>query len=132
VLDKVTSAIRFMAGLSLALGIPVLFSAVSATRRERLREGVLLKVLGATRRQVGRIMLAEYLLLGALGSLVGIILSVGGAWGLMRFVFRQEFQPAVIPALGVAALMIVVSVSIGLLTGRDVFRETPMAALREA
>jgi putative ABC transport system permease protein len=132
VLDKVTAAIRFMAGLSLALGIPVLFSAVSATRRERLREGVLLKVLGATRRQVGRIMLAEYLLLGALGSLVGIALSVGGAWALMRFVFRQPFQPAVLPALVVAIAMIALSVSIGLLTGRDVFRETPMAALREA
>jgi putative ABC transport system permease protein len=132
VLDKVTTAIRFMAGLSLALGIPVLFSAVSATRRERLREGVLLKVLGATRRQVGRIMLSEYLLLGALGSLVGLVLGVGGAWGLMHFVFRQPFQPAVLPALGVASLMILVSVSIGLLTGRDVFQETPMAALREA
>jgi putative ABC transport system permease protein len=132
VLDRVTAAIRFMAGLSLALGIPVLFSAVSATRRERLREGVLLKVLGATRRQVGRIMLSEYLLLGALGSLVGIVLSVGGAWGLMHFVFKQPFRPAVLPALGVASLMIAVAVSIGLLTGRDVFRETPMAALREA
>ena len=132
VLDRVTTAIRFMAGLSLALGIPVLFSAVSATRRERLREGVLLKVLGATRRQVGRIMLSEYLLLGALGSLVGIVLSVGGAWALMHFVFRQAFQPAIVPALVVALAMILVSVSIGLLTGRDVFRETPMAALREA
>jgi putative ABC transport system permease protein len=132
VLDRVTAAIRFMAGLSLALGIPVLFSAVSATRRERLREGVLLKVLGATRRQVGRIMLSEYLLLGALGSLVGIVLSVGGAWGLMHFVFKQPFRPAVLPALGVALLMIAIAVSIGLLTGRDVFRETPMAALREA
>ncbi|MEO8563593.1 MAG: FtsX-like permease family protein [bacterium] len=132
VLDKVTAAIRFMAGLSLALGIPVLFSAVSATRRERLREGVLLKVLGATRGQVGRIMLAEYLLLGTLGSLVGVVLSVGGAWALMHFVFKQPFQPAVVPALLVALLMIAVAVSIGLLTGRDVFRETPMAALREA
>ena len=132
VLDKVTAAIRFMAGLSLAMGIPVLFSAVSATRRERLREGVLLKVLGATRRQVGRIMFSEYLLLGALGSLVGVILSVGGAWGLMRFVFKQPFEPALLPALSVALVMIAISVSIGLLTGRDVFRETPMAALREA
>ncbi|HKP15711.1 MAG TPA: FtsX-like permease family protein [Gemmatimonadaceae bacterium] len=132
VLDKVTTAIRFMAGLSLALGIPVLFSAVSATRRERLREGVLLKVLGATKRQVGRIMLAEYLLLGALGSLVGIVLSVAGAWAMMRFQFKQPFQPAVLPALAVALLMILVSVSIGLLTGRDVFQKTPMAALREA
>jgi putative ABC transport system permease protein len=132
VLDRVTAAIRFLAGLSLALGVPVLFSAVSATRRERLREGVLLKVLGATRRQVGRIMLSEYLLLGALGSIVGIVLSIGGAWALMHFVFKQPFVPAVVPALGVALAMIGVSVSIGLLTGRDVFRETPMAALREA
>ena len=132
VLDKVTTAIRFMAGLSLALGIPVLFSAVSATRRERLREGVLLKVLGATRRQVGRVMLAEYMLLGSLGSLAGVMLSVGGAWGLMHFIFKQPFVPALIPASLVALLMIAIAVSIGMLTGREVFRETPMAALREA
>jgi putative ABC transport system permease protein len=132
VLGKVTAAIRFMAALSLALGIPVLFSAVSATRRERLREGVLLKVLGATKRQVGRIMLAEYLLLGGLGSLVGVVLSVGGAWALMHFVFKQPFSLALAPASLVALLMIGVAVSIGMLTGRDVFRETPMAALREA
>jgi putative ABC transport system permease protein len=132
VLSKVTTAMRFMAGLCLALGIPVLFSAVSATRRERLREGVLLKVLGATRRQVGRIMLAEYMLLGGLGSLVGVVLSVGGAWGLMRYVFKQPFVPALLPALAVAAVMIGIAVSIGMLTGREVFRETPMAALREA
>ena len=132
VLDKVTTAIRFMAALSLALGIPVLFSAVSATRRERLREGVLLKVLGATRRQVGRVMLAEYMLLGSLGSLAGVLLSVGGAWGLMHFVFKLPFVPALLPALLVALLMIAVAVSIGMLTGREVFRETPMAALREA
>ncbi|MEP7000116.1 MAG: FtsX-like permease family protein, partial [bacterium] len=132
VLDKVTTAIRFMAGLSLALGIPVLFSAVSATRRERLREGVLLKVLGATRRQVGRVMLAEYMLLGSLGSLAGAMLSIAGAWGLMHFVFKQPFVPAMLPASLVALLMIAIAVSIGMLTGREVFRETPMAALREA
>jgi putative ABC transport system permease protein len=132
VLDKVTTAIRFMAALSLALGIPVLFSAVSATRRERLREGVLLKVLGATKRQVGRVMLAEYLLLGVLGSLSGVLLSVGSAWALMHFVFEQPFQPALVPAMLVGLLMIGIAVAIGMLTGREVFRQTPMAALREA
>jgi putative ABC transport system permease protein len=132
VLGKVTSAIRFMAALSLALAIPVLFSAVSATRRERLREGVLLKVLGATKRQVGQIMLAEYALLGALGSLAGVVLSVGGAWALTHYVFKQDFSPAMGPALVVALLMVAIAVSIGMLTSRDVFRETPMAALRES
>ena len=132
VLGKVTAAIRFMALVSLAFGIPVLFSAVAATRRERLREGVLLKTLGATRRQVRRIMLAEYALLGALGSLAGVLLSVGGAWLLMKFVFETSFSPAVGPVLLIVGAMTGLAVAIGLLTGREVFRETPMAALREA
>jgi len=35
-------------------------------------------------------------------------------------------------ALGVAGLLTLVTVAIGLLTGRDAYRETPMAAIREA
>ncbi len=132
VLNKITSAIRFMALISLAFGIPVLFSAVAATRRARLREGVLLKTLGATRRQVGRIMLAEYALLGALGSVSGAALSVGSAWLLMKFVFESSFTPAIWPAVIVAGAMTMLAVVIGLATGREVFRETPMVALREA
>jgi putative ABC transport system permease protein len=131
VLGKVTMAIRFMALISLALGIPVLFSAVAATRRERLREGVLLKTLGATRRQIGRIMLAEYAVLGALGSLAGVVLSFGGSWALTHWVFRVTFAPSIIPALLVALVMILLAVTIGLATGREVFRQTPMVALRE-
>src|SRR5438132_12344620 len=132
VLGKVTMAVRFLALISLALGVPVLFSAVAATRRERLREGVLLKTLGATRRQIVRIMLAEYALLGGLGALAGIVLSTAGAWALMHWIFRLPFHVALGPAALVALAMMLISVAIGLLTGRDVFARTPMAALREA
>ncbi len=131
VLGKVTMAIRFLALISLALGVPVLFSAVAATRRERLREGVLLKTLGATRRQIVRIMLAEYVLLGTLGALTGVLLSTAAGWGLMHFIFKFPFSPAITPVAIVALSMISLAVAIGLLTGRDVFAETPMAALRE-
>ncbi|MGH7713092.1 MAG: ABC transporter permease [Gemmatimonadaceae bacterium] len=129
---RATVAIRFLAIFSLALGIPVLFSAVAATRRERLREGVLLKTLGATRQQIGRIMFAEYALLGLLGSLTGMLLSFGGAWGVMRFVFDRPMTPAFGPALALAGVTLLLTVSIGFLSGREVFRETAMAALREA
>jgi putative ABC transport system permease protein len=132
VIGKVTTAIRFLAFLSLGLAVPVLFSAVSATRRQRLREGVLLKTLGATRRQIIRIMLSEYALLGGLGAFAGVALSTAGAWALMQFVFKQPFVPAVLPMTVVAVSMMGISVTIGLLTGRDVFSETPMTALREA
>ena len=132
IIAKVSVAVRFLALFSLAMGIPVLFSAVAATRRERLREGVLLKTLGATRAQIMRILLAEYALLGALGALTGMVLSFGGAWALMHFVFSSTFAPALLPSAAIAAAMMALAVAIGLSTGRDVFRETPMAALRDA
>ncbi|WP_310571396.1 FtsX-like permease family protein [Gemmatimonas sp.] len=132
IVDKVTLAIRFLGLFSLAMGIPVLFSAVAATRRARLREGVLLRTLGASRAQVARVLLAEYGALGALGALTGMVLAFAGAWGLTRFVFKDPFDPAVGPTFVIAAGMLLLTMAIGLLTSRDVYKETPMAAIREA
>jgi putative ABC transport system permease protein len=132
IVRRVSVAIRFMAGFSLALGVPVLFTAVAATRRQRVREGVLLRTLGATRAQVRKILLAEYALLGLLGSLTGMVLAFGGAWALVHYVFETTFAPAWGPAIAIATLMTALTLLIGLLSGRDVFRETPVAALRDA
>ena len=49
----------------------------------------------------------------------------------MTFVFDGKFSPALLPAFMIALVMITLAVLIGLSTGREVFRETPMAALRE-
>jgi putative ABC transport system permease protein len=131
IVSKASLAIRFMALFSLAVAIPVLFSAVSATRRARVREGVLLKTLGATRGQIARILLAEYSLLGVLGGLTGMILSIAGGWAVVRYVFKTPFVPPLLPMAGIAALIVGLTLLIGLLAGRDVFRETPIAALRD-
>lgn len=131
IIDRVTLAIRFLGLFSLAMGVPVLFSAVAATRRARLREGVLLRTLGASRAQVARVLLAEYGALGALGALTGMVLSFGGAWAIARFVFDDPFDPAIGPTLLIAVGMLLLTMTIGLLTSRDVYRETPMMAIRE-
>ena len=130
ILDRVTVAVRFLALFSLAMAVPVLVSAVAGARRERVREGVLLKTLGATRGQVARVMLAEYTALGVLGSATGLLLAYIAGWAITRFVFDTAFAPAIGPSLGIAGLLIGLTVTIGLLAGREVFRETPMAALR--
>ena len=128
---RASLAIRFLAIFSLAMGIPVLFSAVAATRSERVREGVLLKTLGATRAQIGRILISEYTMLGVLGSLTGLVLSFGGAWAIMRYIFNRPFAAATAQALGISLAMMGMAVAIGMLSGRDVFKETAMTALRE-
>lgn len=120
IVDRVTLAIRFLGLFSLAMGIPVLFSAVAATRRARLREGVLLRTLGASRRQVARVLLAEYAALGALGALTGMLLSFGGAWGITTFLFDTPFDAALGPTAIIAAGMLLLTMLIGWLTSRDV------------
>jgi putative ABC transport system permease protein len=131
IVARVSLAIRFIALFSLAVAIPVLFSAVAATRRARVREGVLLKTLGATRGQIAQILLAEYSLLGVLGGLTGMLLSIAGGWAVVRFIFKTPFASPIAPIAGIAALVVGLTLLIGLLAGRDVFKETPITALRD-
>jgi putative ABC transport system permease protein len=130
ILRKVTVAIRFLAVFCLVMGIPVLFSAVATTRRERIHESVLLKTLGATQVQVTRIMVAEYAMLGLLASAAGTILSIAGAWCLVHFVFETSFTPAIAPALAIAALSAALTVAIGVAGSRSAFAAPPLAMLR--
>jgi putative ABC transport system permease protein len=57
---------------------------------------------------------------------------VGGAWGLAHFQFKVPFVMTWGPALGIAGLLLGITILVGVLTGREVFRETPMAALRDS
>ncbi|HEY2807135.1 MAG TPA: FtsX-like permease family protein [Gemmatimonadales bacterium] len=131
IFNKVALAVRFMAGFSLATGALVLLGAVSAGRIQRIREGALLKALGATRRQLSRILLAEYLALGGLAALVGIGIASLGAWSFVHWVLKLDFAIPVLPLgavfLATAALVAVV----GLTASREVFRRTAMEVLRD-
>src|SRR5262249_44161296 len=94
--DKVAFVIRFMALFTVGTGLLVLAGAVMTGRYQRLRESILLRTLGASRQQVGRILLVEYLSLGALAAATGIVLSVGATWALAHWVFEIPFAPDVL------------------------------------
>jgi putative ABC transport system permease protein len=130
VLDRVAVLVRFMALFSVATGLVVLVASVSASRFQRLRESALLRTLGASRRQVGRILLVEYAALGALAGLTGLVLALGGGWGLATYVFEVTFAPAW--TWLAAALLIVpaVTVVVGLSGSRGVADVPPLEVLR--
>ncbi|HVR69313.1 MAG TPA: FtsX-like permease family protein [Vicinamibacteria bacterium] len=130
VLGRVSVAIRFMALFSLAAGAVVLMGAVAAGRYQRMREAALLKTLGATRGQLLRILLAEYLSLGALSVLTALALSSLAGWALVRFLFDARFTW---PGTGLGLLSLAVlalTVVVGLLNSREVLRKPPLAVLR--
>ena len=93
VLTKVSFVIRFMALFSILTGLLVLLSSIYQGKFARVRESVLLRTLGASRKVILRIITLEYLLLGALACLAGVGLSVVGAWALARFAFEIPFEP---------------------------------------
>jgi putative ABC transport system permease protein len=129
-IDKVVLVIRFMALFSLATGAIVLVGAVATSRFQRIREGVLLKTLGATRKQILQILFVEYLFLGALAVALAVLLSTGAGWLLMKYVFESEFAFPAVPLAGLALAMLVLTVTVGLLNSTEVFRKTPLEVLR--
>lgn len=129
-IDKVVLVIRFMALFSLATGAVVLVGAVATSRFQRIREGVLLKTLGATRKQILQILFVEYLSLGVLAVALALLLSTGAAWLLMKYLFESEFAFPAAPLGLLAASMLLLTVAVGLLNSTEVFRKTPLEVLR--
>jgi putative ABC transport system permease protein len=130
IVSKVALAIRFMALFSLATGAVVLVGAVATSRYQRLREAVLLKTLGATRGQILRIALAEYVALGLLASATALLLATGAAWGLVRYFFESRFSLPAVQLSATALAIVALTVLVGLWTSAEVARKPPLEVLR--
>jgi putative ABC transport system permease protein len=131
VLGRISLVIRFLAAFSVATGLIVLLGAVSTSRIQRIRESVLLKTIGATRRQIGAILFTEYFLLGLLAVVTGIGLALAAGWALAYFLFEVDFEAAPLSLLGLAAGITALAVAVGLWASREVFSRTPLEAIRE-
>jgi putative ABC transport system permease protein len=129
--ERVVLAIRFMALFSLGVGVLVLIGALATSRFQRMREGALLRTLGATRGQIYRVVLAEYLSLGLLASAVALILAAVAAWAVARFVFEGPFTLPILPMGALTLLVVTLTVAVGLANSRDVVRRTPLEVLRQ-
>ena len=128
--ERISFVLRFMALFSIITGIVVLISAVSVSRFQRVEESVLLKTLGASRRQIVSILFIEYLFLGSLAALTGIVLSIVCAWLLSIFVFEATFFVSVW-RLAVALLAVaVLTVLVGMLNSRGIYNRTTLEVLR--
>jgi putative ABC transport system permease protein len=130
VIDRIVLAIRFMALFSLATGTIVLIGAIATSRWQRVREGTLLRTLGATRSQVLTILCVEYAALGLGASIVASLLAGGAGWALAKWVFDTHF---VLPAASMAALaggLVLLTTVVGLWNSLEVLNRPPLEVLR--
>jgi putative ABC transport system permease protein len=129
-LDKVALAIQFMALFSIVTGFIVLASSISISRKQRSREAVLLRTLGAEKSQVSNIQTIEYALLGLLASLTGLVLALVASWGLAFFYFDLTFVPDFLTLLAISVIITLAAILIGWSGSRHIFKYSPIEVLR--
>ena len=130
ILDQMATAILLSASVAVLAGIAVLIGAIAASRQARTYDSVILKTLGATRRQILAAQALEYALLAFV--LAALALAVGGtaAWYVITGVFEFRWAPdwgVVLATLGAGA---VITLGIGLLGSLPVLSARPAQALR--
>lgn len=130
-LSKISFVIRFMAAFSMATGWIVLLSAVLTSKGQRLRESVLLRTLGASRKQILTITAIEYLFLGGVAAGAGLILAIGSSWALATFSFAASFTPPIWPVITFFTSIVFLVVLTGVLSSRKVLNHPPLEILRK-
>lgn len=131
ILDKIGFVIRFMGGFSILTGFVVLLASVITSKYQRIRESVLLRTMGASRKQILIITALEYFFLGLIAAFIGVLLALIGSWALAVFSFEVPFVPdlfaMVLLILGVAGLTVLV----GLLNSLETTNKPPLEILRK-
>ncbi|MDX1605748.1 MAG: FtsX-like permease family protein, partial [Candidatus Competibacterales bacterium] len=110
---SIGAAVRVIAAITLIAGVLVLAGAIAAGHRRRVYDSVILKVLGATRRDVLRAFLLEYGLLGLVTALIAAAIGTVTAWAVLIWVMRSDwtFLPEAV------ALTVLLCTAITLLAG---------------
>ncbi|WP_188643897.1 ABC transporter permease [Tsuneonella deserti] len=130
-LDQVGLATLAAASVAVLAGLAVLLGAIAAARAQRIYDTVILRVLGASRRQVMVLALVEYGALAAVLALVALALGLAAAWGVVTQLFDFEWLPAWDAVLAVLGGGLALVVGFALAGALPLLRAKPAQALRE-
>lgn len=113
-LENFAMAVRATGGVTLAAGILVLAGAMAAGFRSRVRDAVILKVLGATRGRILGIYIREYAALGLATALVAALAGTAAAWVVITVVMEMpwRFLPGTVALTVVAAALVTVALGL--------------------
>ncbi len=131
ILSRVSLVFKALGLLAVLAGAVILAGAIAAGRFARQKEAMLFKVLGASRADLRRILGAEYAALAFLGTASGWLLAevIGRTAIPVLFDAAVSVPYVALSVLAISAL--VLNTGVGLLVGRRVSQNTPLAILRE-
>ncbi|MFA6040332.1 MAG: FtsX-like permease family protein, partial [Methylophilus sp.] len=92
IMQKMTMAVGYVFLFSLLSGLAILYAALVATKSSRVYEATLLRALGATRRQVGLTMIAEFFCIAVVAIVVSLVLANSLAFAMSHYLLDIHFH----------------------------------------
>jgi putative ABC transport system permease protein len=129
---KLADAIRAASGIALGTAVLVLAGALSANRRARMADAVILKILGATRRRLIATFLIEYAILGLATAAFGVGAGTLAAYVIVTKVMAFDFEFSAAPALAAAGAGLGLTVVLGMIGAWRILGQKPAAFLRSS
>jgi putative ABC transport system permease protein len=130
VVQQITIVVRFLAAFSILAGAVILASSIASTQFRRVREVVVLKTLGAKRNHIAAVFSVEFIVLGLLAGLVGVIFANLLSRVLLHrldVAFHVEWLATAIALVGTAVLATVT----GWAASFRILGQKPLQVLRE-
>jgi len=131
VVDQISLIVRFISAFSILAGAIILASSVAGTRFRRIREVVILKTLGATRRRIAQIFSIEFFVLGTVAGMMGGLLAGGFAWVVLNRLLRADTTPDSLPMLVSIAGTAILAIATGWLASFRTLGQKPLEILRD-
>ncbi|MAO17585.1 MAG: hypothetical protein CMH44_12055 [Muricauda sp.] len=131
ILAKIGWIINFMAFFSIFVGVAVLMGAIYSSKHQRVKQGALLRTLGAKTFQILKMIAIEYTILGFLGAFMGVVLAVLGSTLLAWMLFDTTFVPSVIPFAIILPAITFLVFALGVGNSVGIVRNSPLAVLKK-
>lgn len=131
VIDQIALVVRFISVFAVLSGAIILASSVAGTRFRRIREVVVLKTLGATRRRLAAIFSVEFLVLGSVAGLMGGLLATTFSSLLLKRLLDAPPRVDLVSNMAAVALTAGIAVAAGWLASFRILRRKPLEVLRE-
>ncbi|CAL8976171.1 hypothetical protein RHODGE_RHODGE_01806 [Rhodoplanes serenus] len=130
VVGNLVRAVQGASGITLVSAVLVLAGALAAGHRHRVYDAVVLKTLGASRRQLVAVYLLEYLLIGAAAVLFGVAAGSIAGWRVVTDLMSLPYVWQAGPAMAAALAALAVTVACGLIGTVAALGRKPAAVLR--
>jgi len=131
IMEKVTLVIEAVFLFTLVAGILVMIATMQSTHDERIRDNAIMKTLGASKKQLRKILFTEFFLIGVISSLVATIAANITGYAIASNLMNMPYQVHVNSVAGSLIIGTTIITTTGLIAFWRYHKISPVSTLRQ-